>query len=133
MRLIRQRPAPSADQSSLCALGGCTKYNGFFACRSDRCGLAHRRYPHFERMRIAIITESFPPDVNGVAHSVVRVAEHLVDRGHRPLVVAPEPASGMPRVAGALPYPVIRVPSLPMPGYPTFRLGLTTRRISQAL
>jgi phosphatidylinositol alpha 1,6-mannosyltransferase len=84
-------------------------------------------------MRIAIITESFPPDVNGVAHSVVRVAEHLVDRGHRPLVIAPEPASGMPRVAGALPYPVVRVPSLPMPGYPTFRLGLPSRRITEAL
>jgi phosphatidylinositol alpha 1,6-mannosyltransferase len=84
-------------------------------------------------MRIAIITESFPPDVNGVAHSVVRVAEHLVEKGHRPLVVAPEPASGMRRVAGALPYPVVRVPSLPMPGYPSFRLGLPSRRITEAL
>ena len=32
-------------------------------------------------MRIAIITESFPPDVNGVAHCVVRVAEDLVRKG----------------------------------------------------
>ncbi|WP_345628519.1 glycosyltransferase family 4 protein [Rugosimonospora acidiphila] len=84
-------------------------------------------------MRVAIITESFPPDVNGVAHSVVRVAEHLVARGHRPLVIAPEPASGMPRVTGPLGYPVVRVPSLPMPGYPTFRLGLPSRRLSEAL
>ena len=45
-------------------------------------------------MRVAIISESFPPDINGVAHSVVRVAEHLLTRGHQPLVVAPEPASG---------------------------------------
>src|SRR5215470_15535637 len=133
MRLIRQRPAPSADQSSLCALGGCTKYNGFFACRSDRCGLAHRRYPHFERMRIAIITESFPPDVNGVAHSVVRVAEHLQARGHTPVVIAPQPASGRRAVTGPLPYPVIRVPSLPTPGYSGFRLGLPSRRIAGAL
>src|SRR2546423_37990 len=44
-------------------------------------------------MRVAIITESFPPDINGVAHSVVRVAEHLVASGHEPLVIAPEPAS----------------------------------------
>ena len=41
-------------------------------------------------MRIAIITESFPPDVNGVAHCVVRVAENLVRKGHHPLVIAPE-------------------------------------------
>jgi phosphatidylinositol alpha 1,6-mannosyltransferase len=84
-------------------------------------------------MRIAIITESFPPDVNGVAHSVVRVAEHLVDRGHRPLVIAPEPGSGTRRVTGPLRYPVVRVPSIPMPGYPSFRLGLPSRRITDAV
>jgi phosphatidylinositol alpha 1,6-mannosyltransferase len=84
-------------------------------------------------MRVAIITESFPPDINGVAHSVVRVAEHLVARGHRPLVIAPEPASGTARVAGRLPYPVVRVPSVPMPGYPTFRLGLPSRRITDSI
>ncbi|GII25522.1 glycosyltransferase family 4 protein [Planosporangium mesophilum] len=84
-------------------------------------------------MRIAIITESFPPDVNGVAHSVVRVAEHLLSRGHTPLVIAPQPASGCRAVTGQLPYPVIRVPSLPTPGYPSFRLGLPSRRIAAAL
>jgi phosphatidylinositol alpha 1,6-mannosyltransferase len=84
-------------------------------------------------MRVAIISETFPPDVNGVAHSVVRVAEHLVRRGHSPLVIAPEPGSGLPRVAGRQPYPVVRVPSLAMPGYPTFRLGLPSRRIAEAL
>src|SRR5690242_2331962 len=140
MRLTRQRPAPSADQSNLCALGGCTKYNGFFACRSDQCGLAHLRYPHFERMRIAIVTESFPPDVNGVAHSVVRTAEHLVRRGHRPMVIAPQPApassrarAGQPAPDAALPYPVLRVSSVPMPGYPQFRLGLPGRELAAAL
>src|SRR5207244_32789 len=52
---------------------------------------------------------------------------------HRLLVIAPEPASGTARVAGPLPYPVVRVPSVPMPGYPTFRLGLPSRRIADAL
>jgi phosphatidylinositol alpha 1,6-mannosyltransferase len=84
-------------------------------------------------MRVAIISETFPPDINGVAHSVVRVAEHLVKRGHRPLVIAPEPGSGLPRVAGPVPYPVVRVPSLAMPGYRGFRLGLPSRRISETL
>ncbi|AVT36837.1 glycosyltransferase family 1 protein [Plantactinospora sp. BB1] len=84
-------------------------------------------------MRIAIVTESFPPDVNGVAHSVVRVAEHLVRRGHRPLVIAPQPAAGAPDGTGALPYPVVRLPSVPMPGYPQFRLGLPGRELAAAL
>jgi phosphatidylinositol alpha 1,6-mannosyltransferase len=74
-------------------------------------------------VRIAVITESFPPDVNGVAHCVLRVAEHLVQRGHHPLVIAPRPADSMPRLDGALPYPVVRMPSLPMPGYPGFRIA----------
>jgi phosphatidylinositol alpha 1,6-mannosyltransferase len=93
----------------------------------------HRRAPHLNAMRVAIITESFSPDINGVAHSVVRVAEHLVARGHDPLVIAPEPASGTARVAGRLPYPVVRVPSVPMPGYPSFRLGLPSRKLTEAV
>ena len=57
-------------------------------------------FPNGACSGVAIISESFPPDINGVAHSVVRVAEQLVVRGHRPLVIAPEPASGTARVAG---------------------------------
>jgi phosphatidylinositol alpha 1,6-mannosyltransferase len=88
---------------------------------------------HLVNMRIAIVTESFRPDVNGVAHSVLRVAEHLVRRGHRPLVIAPRPARGVPDDEGAPGYPVVRVPSLPMPGYGRFRLGLPSRAIRSAL
>jgi phosphatidylinositol alpha 1,6-mannosyltransferase len=89
-------------------------------------------------MRVAIITESFPPDVNGVAHCVVRVAELLAARGHQPLVIAPKP----PRTkrspdegtdAGPFPYPVVRVHAVPLPGYPSFRLGLPSRRLRNAL
>ncbi|HTX27569.1 MAG TPA: glycosyltransferase family 1 protein [Streptosporangiaceae bacterium] len=83
-------------------------------------------------MRIAIITESFPPDINGVAHSVQRVAESLVDRGHEPLVVAPRPTRDA-KDPGSFPYPVVRVPAVPLPGYPSFRLGLPSRRVSDAL
>ena len=84
-------------------------------------------------MRIAIITESFAPDINGVAHSVLRVAEHLVARGHEPLVIAPEPASGARAVTGPLPYPVLRVPSMPAPGYTRLRLGLPGRSLAGML
>lgn len=85
-------------------------------------------------MRVAIITESFPPDVNGVAHCVLRVAETLVARGHQPLVIAPEPPRGAPPAdTGPFPYPVVRVPAVPLPGYPSFRVGLPSRRLRDAL
>src|SRR6185436_17981296 len=106
---------------------------GQFSSASPHCSLVHRPPADGGRMRVAIITESFPPDVNGVANSVVRVAEHLHSRGHEPLVVAPLPAVGRRAITGKLPYPVVRVPSVPMPGYPNFRLGLPTRRIAAAL
>ncbi len=83
-------------------------------------------------MRVAIITESFPPDVNGVAHTVLRAAEQLIQRGHHPLVIAPRPPRGT-RQVGPFPYPVVRVPALPLPGYPSFRLGLPSRKIRRAL
>ena len=82
-------------------------------------------------MRIAIITESFPPDVNGVAHCVVRVAENLVRKGHDPLVIAPD--SGGATVDGDFPFPVDRVPSVPLPGYPSFRLGLPSPATRKAI
>src|SRR6185369_6087390 len=105
----------------------------YFAHRPASVGLVHGVPPHREGMRIAIITESFPPDVNGVAHSVVRVAEHLLARGHAPLVIAPQPSSAARSVAGIFPYPVVRVPSVPTPGYGAFRLGLPSPRIAAAL
>ncbi len=84
-------------------------------------------------MRIAIITESFPPDVNGVAHCVVRVADHLSRNGHHPLVIAPESARAPLGADSQFPYPVERVPSVPLPGYPTFRLGLPSPRLRRAI
>ncbi len=81
-------------------------------------------------MRIALVTESFLPDVNGVANSVVRVAEHLLARGHEPLVIAPQTRT---KETPDLPYPVVRLPSLPMPGYAAFRVGVPTRQLTANL
>src|SRR5689334_10904305 len=83
-------------------------------------------------MRIVLVTESFLPDVNGVAHSVLRAAEHLVRRGHEPVVLAPQPAPGA-RPVGALPFGVQRIASVSLPGYTGFRLGLPTPGIRAAI
>ncbi|MFJ3779846.1 glycosyltransferase family 4 protein [Streptomyces sp. NPDC090075] len=84
-------------------------------------------------MRVVIVTESFPPDVNGVAHCALQTARHLVDRGHAPLVVAPAPAPGNRLAAAAAPCPVVHVPSLPLPGYPQVRVALPSRKLATAL
>ncbi|MEH1013482.1 glycosyltransferase family 1 protein [Micromonospora sp. CPCC 206060] len=84
-------------------------------------------------MRIAIVTESFPPDVNGVANSVVQVAGHLLRRGHQPVVIAPAPSGTRRTNLDGQPYPVVRIPSVPVPRYHGFRLGLPTGRLTEAL
>ncbi|MFE1290795.1 glycosyltransferase family 4 protein [Streptomyces sp. NPDC058751] len=96
-------------------------------------------------MRVVIVTESFPPDVNGVAHCALQTARHLVDRGHAPLVVAPATSprfsaspdrGGTPTGNGPdalAPCPVVRVPSIPLPGYPQVRVALPSRRVAAAI
>lgn len=76
-----------------------------------------------------IITESFLPQINGVANSVCRVLEHLQSRGHSALVVAP--GDGQDSYAGA---PVVRVRSFTLPGNDDSVVGLSTgRRIAPIL
>ncbi|RPK33608.1 GDP-mannose-dependent alpha-mannosyltransferase [Streptomyces sp. ADI93-02] len=85
-------------------------------------------------MRVVIVTESFPPDVNGVAHCTLQTARHLAARGHQPLVVAPAGATATTGSASTGdPCPVVRVPSLPLPGYPQVRVALPGRRLATAL
>ncbi|MFE5095895.1 glycosyltransferase family 4 protein [Streptomyces sp. NPDC056638] len=92
-------------------------------------------------MRVVIVTESFPPDVNGVAHCTLQTARHLAGRGHEPLVVAPATAGATTTPRSELsdafeadaPCPVVRVPSLPLPGYPQVRVALPSRRLTAAL
>ncbi len=89
--------------------------------------------PHGGSVRIAYVTESFPPDVNGVAHTAVRVAEHLRSRGHKPLVIAPEPARGLECPDRDFDFPVVRVRSFPVPVYPSLRVGVPGPRVREAI
>lgn len=75
-----------------------------------------------ETVRIAIVAESFLPQMNGVVHSVLRILDHLQERGDDVLVIAPAGDSGIgpEYVAGAL---VHRLPSMPMAGYSKVRVA----------
>lgn len=75
-----------------------------------------------ETVRIAIVAESFLPQMNGVVHSVLRILDHLQERGDDVLVIAPAGDSGIgpEYVSGAL---VHRLPSMPMAGYSKVRVA----------
>lgn len=79
-------------------------------------------------MRVAIVTESFFPQVNGVSNTVRHVADRLLERGHEVLVVAPAP--GLPVYRSVR---VVRVRSVAMPGYRSFPVGLPDAAVERAL
>ena len=64
-------------------------------------------------LRIALVTESFLPQVNGVTNSVLRILEGFARDGHEALVIAPESTDGPSEYAG---HRINRVPSLEMKG-----------------
>lgn len=76
-------------------------------------------------MRVAIVTESFLPSVNGVTNSVLRVIDSLVGVGHEVIVVAP--TSEGPNYRGV---PVVKSPSVLLSGFP---VAIPTPFISAAL
>jgi glycosyltransferase involved in cell wall biosynthesis len=72
------------------------------------------------RLNVAIVTETYPPEVNGVAMTIGRLAEGLVARGHRACIVRPR----QPDEPEAPPEDQTLVPGLPIPRYPQLRFGL---------
>jgi phosphatidylinositol alpha 1,6-mannosyltransferase len=79
-------------------------------------------------MRVAIVTESFFPQVNGVTNTVRHVVDRLLERGHQVLVVAPGP--GLPVYRSVR---VVRVRSLAMPRHRSFPVGLPDAAVERAL
>ncbi len=73
-------------------------------------------------MRVAIITETFLPKVDGIVKVTCLLLDHLSKRGIEALVIAPRYGEG----ARYKDVPVRSLPSLPFPLYPEARLGFAT-------
>ncbi|VEH80623.1 glycosyltransferase [Corynebacterium kutscheri] len=97
-------------------------------------------------MRIAIVAESFLPEINGVSNSVARILDYAADHGHEVIIIAPGKAMNKrtrddrknDEVTAHTPqsyagFPIIRVPSIYPPLIDSFAVGVPTRTLSKAL
>ncbi|HVU33670.1 MAG TPA: glycosyltransferase family 1 protein [Opitutaceae bacterium] len=78
-------------------------------------------------MNIAIVTETFPPEVNGVAMTYGIIARELGRRGHDVTVFRPT-RRDLPPSASAEEYREVTLPGFPVPGYAQLRFGLPAGR-----
>lgn len=84
-------------------------------------------------MRVAIIAESFLPNVNGVTNSVLRVLEHLRAEGHEAIVVAPGARDFQEEIPDYLGFEIIRVPTVMIPLVDSLPIGVPTTAIINAI
>ncbi|WP_206447367.1 glycosyltransferase [Agrococcus sp. KRD186] len=76
--------------------------------------------------RVAIVTESFLPTVNGVTTSVCRVLDHLVDTGREAVVITP-------RCGAPVHYRGVPVHEVPSFAYRRFPVGLPSPQVAALL
>ncbi len=72
-------------------------------------------------MKLCIVTETYPPEVNGVAMTLHRISNELRSQGHSVTIVRPRQSSEAQHASYA---DETIVPGLPLPGYDGLRFGL---------
>jgi glycosyltransferase involved in cell wall biosynthesis len=76
-------------------------------------------------MKIALVTETYPPEVNGVAMTLDHLARGVMERGHDMEVVRPRQfKADKPRFEGR--YSERLCTGMPLPGYDGLHFGIST-------
>jgi glycosyltransferase involved in cell wall biosynthesis len=85
-------------------------------------------YPAAQRsLRVAIVTETYPPEVNGVAMTIARVVEGLHRRNHDVQLIRPRQA--LADAAGDGPrFHEVLMRGLAIPRYPHLRMGVPSKK-----
>lgn len=91
-------------------------------------------------LRIAFVTETFPPDVNGVATSLAQLVRGLVARNHHIQLIRPVSLDGPGRAVNesdseklVLGYEELLLPSIPVPTDQGQRMGWSDRLVLHKL
>jgi glycosyltransferase involved in cell wall biosynthesis len=78
-------------------------------------------------LRVAVVTETYPPEINGVARTVGLMVEALFGRGHDVQLIRPR-QDNEPSASGEGPEEVL-VPGLPIPYYRHLQMGFAPPRL----
>ncbi len=78
-------------------------------------------------LRVAVVSETYPPEVNGVAATISRVVDGLRLRGHELQLVRPR-QSPAEAAAGDEGFHEVLMRGLPIPRYPQLKMGLPAKR-----
>ncbi len=78
-------------------------------------------------LRIAVVTETYPPEVNGVARTIGAMVERLRARGHALQLVRPRQGEADTGTAEAGLETILR-PGIRLPRYQELQMGLPARR-----
>ena len=90
--------------------------------------------PRRALLRVSVVTETFPPEINGVATTVERLVRGLQLHDHDVQVVRPrQAADAYDRDGSRLGLEQVLTRGLPIPRYPQLRMGLPAQRALQAL
>ena len=86
-------------------------------------------HPALQRpLRIACVTETYPPEVNGVAMTIARLVEGLRNKRHEVQLVRPRQASDTGSGIEAERFHEVLVRGVPIPRYAGLRMGLPCKR-----
>lgn len=82
--------------------------------------------PRYQALRLAFVTETYPPEVNGVALTLQKLVMELQGRGHALQLIRPR-QPGESRDAQSNPSELL-TRGIPIPRYPNLRMGLPSKR-----
>lgn len=77
----------------------------------------------YRPLRIAMVSETYPPEVNGVAHTAQRMVQGLISRYHQVQLIRPRQHAQEQGVSSAA-FEEILVRGIPMPRYAGLKIGL---------